>query len=440
MNRINMWFKRLANSKGMRNSFWIIGEQVFQMFVSLIVGMLSARYLGPGNYGSLNYTASLVSFFSAISTLGMEGVVVKKLIEHPNEEGDYLGACILLRFFASVFSILSIGIMIVILNPGNPLKLCLGLIQGIQLAWKSVFILDSWFQRHLCSRYVSLGKAGACLCVATYKIYLLVAKKSIIWFAFSTVISEMILALTVFWFYSQETTQKIRINLKKGMEVLKESYHFIISGLMSATYGQMDKIMIGSYLGDQQVGYYTTANTISSMWLFVPIAVINSFQPKILELKNSKNEKLYQRRLEQLYSFLIWMCIGFSLVVCVFSRWIVQILYGDAYTEATETLKICIWYELFAIIGTMRGIWILAEKKNQYAKYFLGIGAVVNIILNVIWIPTYGINGAAYATLITQIVTSMISPLLFKETRSYTKFVLESFVCKWWLDGRKIEG
>ena len=88
MNRINMWFKRLANSKGMRNSFWIIGEQVFQMFVSLIVGMLSARYLGPGNYGSLNYTASLVSFFSAISTLGMEGVVVKKLIEHPNEEGD----------------------------------------------------------------------------------------------------------------------------------------------------------------------------------------------------------------------------------------------------------------------------------------------------------------------------------------------------------------
>lgn len=429
-----MWLQYLPNSKNIQNSFWVISEQFFQILISLLVGLISARYLGPNNYGMLNYTASFTSFFNSIATLGMEGVVIKKLIEYPNEEGDYLGGCVILRFFASIISIVAIGIIIVLLNPSNSLKLLLSLIQGFQLLWRSILILDSWFQRHLISKYVSVGKVWACLSVSLYKIYLLITQKPIIWFAFSTVISEMIIALTVFWYYKQESTQKIKLNIKKGIEVLRESYHFIISGLMVAVYSQMDKIMIGGYLGDEEVGYYTTANIISSMWLFIPIAIINSFQPLILELKSDGNEELYERRLEQLYSVVIWMCIIFSILVCTFSKTIVQILYGNAFIKSANTLRICIWYELFAVIGTARGIWILAEEKNKYVKYYLGIGTIVNIVFNFLWIPKFGINGAAFATLITQVVTSLIAPLIFKETRKHTQIVMRAFGCRWYFE------
>ena len=428
---------QLSGSRNIRNSFWIIAEQIFQMMISLFVGLLSARYLGPGNYGLINYTASFISFFSVITTLGMEGVVLKKLIEHPEEEGDYLGGCIFFRFCASICSIISIEMIIALLNPDDTLKLLLGLIQGFQLSWKSILILDSWFQRHLCSKYVSIGKAGACISVAFYRIYLLVTHKSVVWFAFSAVISEMVISLTVFMFYSRKSVQKVRLNIKKGIEVLQESYHFIISDLMVAVYSQMDKIMIGSYLGVEQVGYYTTANAISSMWLFIPMAVINSFRPMILELKNNGKEWMYRRQLEQLYSALIWICIIFSIFICIFSSFIIQILYGKAFIKAAETLRICIWYELFAVIGTARGIWILAEKKNRYVKYILGIGAVINVILNIVWIPVFGINGAAYATLITQIVTSLIAPLFFRETRCHTGIVLKAFICNWYFCRRE---
>ncbi len=426
-----MRIKALLQSKNIKNSFWIISEQIFQMLVSLVVGVLSARYLGPQNYGTLNYTASFVTFVNSIATLGMEGVVIKKIIDHPDREGEYLGGCIVLRLIASLVSIISIEIIIGLLNPADPLKLWLGLIQGIQLFWRSFLILDSWFQRYLKSKYVSIGKMLACLIVAGYRIFLLVTNKPIIWFAFAATISEMVIAVTGMVFYRLERKQRIRINLGYGVDVLKESYHFILSGLMVAIYSQMDKIMIGSMLGDLEVGYYTTANAISSMWVFIPTAIINSFRPMILELKSERNEMLYLRRLKQLYSGLIWMCLAFSLFIMLFGKLLIWILYGQAYLAAASALRICVWYELFAIIGSARGIWVLAEDKNRYVKYYLGIGAIVNLILNSILIPQFGINGAAFATLVTQITTSLIAPLVFKETRVHTRLVLESFICKW---------
>ena len=96
-----------------------------------------------------------------------------------------------------------------------------------------------------------------------------------------------------------------------------------------------------------------------------------------------------------------------------------------------KVLKIAIWCEVFSVIGTARGIWILAEEKNKFVKYYLAIGVVVNLVLNMVMIPFCGIEGAALATLLTQITTSMIAPLFFKSTRIHTKLVCEALCFSW---------
>lgn len=422
---------RLLKNREVKNAGWIIGEQIFQMLVSLIVGVLSARYLGPSNYGALNYTASFISFTTSIAALGMEGVVIKKLIEHPDEEGEYLGGCLIFRMGASLLCMAAVTIVVIILNPSEPLKWTLVFLQSLQLLFYSVYILDSWFQRYLHSKYVSLGKMIACVLVSAYKIFLLVTGKSVVWFAVSNSLTYLIIASVLLFFYRYENGQKLHANCSKGVEVLKDSYHFIISGLMVSIYSQMDKIMIGQMMTDMDVGYYTTATAISGMWIFVPTAIVNSFRPKIMELKQSGNEDFYIRRLEQLYSFIIWLCIAVSIIVCIFARIAVLILYGEQYLGAVSALRIVIWCETFSMIGTARGIWILCENKNKYVKYYLAIGAGANLILNYCWIPVFGIEGAGIATLITQIVTSLIAPLFFKETRVHSKLVIEALVLKW---------
>lgn len=428
---------RLLESKSIINSGWIIGEQIFRMLIQLVVGVITARYLGPSNYGSLNYTASFVTFFTSIATLGMDGVIIKKMIEHPDEEGSYVGSCMGLRLIASFLSILSVSVIVYILNPSDYIKLVLVFLQSFELSFKAIEILDSWFQRHLKSKYVSVGKMIACIIVSAYKVFLLATSKSIIWFALSNSLMEAVIAFVEWVVYKREGGQKLSFSFSIGRQVLSESYHFILSGLMVAIYSQMDKIMIGQMLTDTDVGYYTTATAICGMWLFAPTAIINSFNPMIIELKKSGNEAMYLRRLQQLYSFVIWLCLGFSLAIALLARLIVVILYGSSYLGAVGALRITIWCETFAMIGTLRGIWIICENKNKYVKYYIAIGAVVNLVLNAIMIPRIGINGAAIATLITQITTSLIAPLLFNETREHTGIVLRSFVCSWYFEGKK---
>lgn len=428
--------KELLFRREIRNAGWIIGEQVFQMAVSLVVGVLSARYLGPSNYGALNYTASFVTFFLPVATLGMEGVVIKKMIAHKEEEGLYLGSCMLLRVFSSLLSSVLILLIVAFLNPDDKLKWILVLIQSFQLSFRAIFILDAWFQRHLKSRYVSIGKMISCVLVACYKVFLLATAKSIIWFAFSNTLTDLVIAVVLYYFYRREDSQRLQIRLEKGMDVLHESYHFILSGLMAAIYSQMDRIMLGSMMTDKDVGLYTTATALCGMWIFVPTAIINSFRPKIMELKKAGEEKQYQLRLEQLYSFIIWLCIAACAGVCILGRFVVHLLYGEAYLGAVQALRIAIWFETFAMIGTARGIWILCEGKNRYVKYYLAIGAAVNLVLNWLLIPIWGINGAAFATLITQITTSLIAPLFFRATRYHTVIVMRAFTCKWWFENR----
>ena len=421
----------VLKSTEIRNAGWIIFEQIFQMVISLVVSILSARYLGPGNFGSLNYTASFVTFSLSIATLGMEGVVVKKLVDNPQQEGQYLGSCMLCRIIASILSMIAVTAAVAVLNTGDREKVILVMLQSFQLLFRAVQILDCWFQRHLKSRYTSIGKLIACLCVSAYKIFLLVTRRSIVWFAFSNALSDLVIALVLVGFYLKENTQKLRVQPGLGMEVLSESYHFILSGLMTAIYGQMDKIMLGQILSDTDVGYYTTATAICGMWIFVPMALINSFRPKILELKRRGDERQYLLRLKQVYAAVIWLSIAVSVVISLLAKWIVLVLYGEAYLGAVSALRIAIWFETFSMIGTARGIWILCEGKNRYVKYYLGIGALVNLLLNTLWIPVWGINGAALATLITQIVTSLAAPMLFKETRMHTAIVWDAFRLAW---------
>ena len=426
-----MNFDFLKN-KEVKNASWIIGEQVFQMMIQLVLSIITARYLGPSNYGMLNYTASCVSFFSSIALLGAGGVIVKKIIDFPDREGEYLGSIMIFRIFAALFSMVSVSFIVFVLNPDEPIKLLLVVLQSIQLVFKAVEILDSWFQRHLKSKYVSIGKMLACIAVSAYKIFLLVSYKSIAWFAFSNSLSDLVIAFVMFAFYRHNRGQRLTVKFSTGKEVLSESYHFILSGIMVSLYSQTGKMIIGEMMTDADVGLYTAAAAICGLWLFVPNAIINSFRPKIMALKSCGDEKQYKRRLSQLYSGIIWLCISVSIVVCIFAKLAIWILYGEAYLGAVSSLRIVIWSELFSMIGTMRGIWILCENKNKYVKYYLAMGTVVNIVLNFILIPILGIEGAAVSTLLTQVSTSIIAPLAFKGTREHTKIVINAFACTWY--------
>ena len=134
------------------------------------------------------------------------------------------------------------------------------------------------------------------------------------------------------------------------------------------------------------------------------------------------------RNIHRLYFVLIWSGIAVSFLVSILSKFILGVLYGQDYSSAASVLSIAIWFTTFSVLGTARGIWIVCENLNEYVKKIVLWGAIINFILNSILIPAIGINGAAIATLITQMFNCLFAPMLYKKTRIHTKYIAQAFI------------
>ena len=411
------------------NTIWNIGGKVLQMGLSLIVGMLTARYLGPSNYGVIGYTASYVSFFSVFCQLGFTSIAVKELLENKETEGEVLGTSIFLRVCTSIISTIAITCLVYIVDKGDKVIVWVAFLQSLSLMFQSFDMLHYWYQSRMETQVSVKIQTLAYLIMSAYKILILALGKSVEWFAFSTAFEAAVVAAFLYMAYRKSSTQKLSISLEYGKKMFKESYHFILSGLMVTIYSEIDKIMLEQMLSSEAVGFYIAANKISSLWSFVLLALINSAEPLIIATR-AKNKDQYIKKNKQLYAAVIWIGIAAGLAITLLGKWIILFMYGETYLPSTSSLKISAWYTMFAMLGTARGVWIVCENKSKYVKYYLGAGAIVNLILNYLLIPLYGPAGAAAATLITQIFTAVFAPALFKETRVYTKYVFEAFLLR----------
>ena len=420
---------KLKGNRFFSNTMWDIGGKVFQMFLTLIVGMLTARYLGPSNYGIIGETASYVSFFSVICQLGFTSTAVKEIMDNEDRQGEILGTTIFFRVCTSLISSIAITCLLYVLKEGDKVIVWVAFLQSLSLLFQSFDMIHYWYQSRLETQVSVKIQSLAYVIMAVYKIVILALGKSVEWFAFSTALEAAVVSAALVWVYNKGTGQKLSISISAGKEILKRSYHFILSGLMATIYGEMDKIMLGEMLSETAVGFYTAATKVSTMWSFVLTALINSSRPVIIASKNKSND-LYIKQNKRLYAAIIWIGIAAGLGITVLGKWIIYFMYGEAYLPATSSLQISAWYTMFAMLGTARGIWIVCEDKAKYVKYYLGIGAIINVVLNYLLIPQFGPGGAAAATLATQIFTAVLAPAIFKETRIYTKYVFEAFFLK----------
>lgn len=411
------------------NTMWNIGGKVIQMFISLIVGMLTARYLGPSNYGIIGYTASYVTFFSSICQLGFNSVAVKEILDCPERQGEILGSTIFFRVFSSLLSSIGVAVLVYFLDDGEPLIVKVAFLQSLSLVFQSFEMIHFWYQSRMETEISVKVQTFAYLVMAGYKVAILALGKDVTWFACSTAIEAAVVAGALLWSYRRSNGQKLIVSFSCGSEMLKYSYHFILSGMMVTIYSHMDKIMLEQMLNETAVGYYTAATKVAQMWSFVLTALINSARPLIISARK-QNYDVYIKQNKRLYAAILWIGAAVAAVMTVGGKWIVLLMYGEEYLPATSSLQISAWYTMFAMLGTARGIWIVCENKAKYVKYYLGIGAVLNVILNYLFIPAFGPGGAAAATLITQIFTAVLAPALFKETRVYTKYVLQALALK----------
>lgn len=417
--------KQLLQNKVLKNAGWLISGKIIQMLISLVVGILTARYLGPSNYGLINYAGAYTAFFASICTLGINSVIVKEFIDNPEQEGTILGTSLGMRALSSFLSAVCIMNISFVLDANEPITQIVVALCSIGMIFNIFEIFNYWFQSKLQSKKTAIASLIAYTITAIYKIILLYHNKSVIYFAMATSVDYICIAIVLYYFYVKDKGSKLSFSWSYGKRLLQKSCHFILPGLMVAIYGQTDKIMLKHMINDAEIGYYATATAICSMWCFVLNAIIDSITPPIMQVY-SKDKFKYNYLNRVLYCIVFYISAFVSIIFTIFGELIITILYGDTYLPAVAPLRIVTWYTAFSYLGVARNAWIVCENKQKYLKYIYASAAFSNVILNIIFIPWLGAVGAAIASLIAQIITTIVVPFFIKDMRSNSIMIIEA--------------
>lgn len=415
----------IIKSKVVRNASWIILCRVAQAILNLIVGMITARYLGPSNFGIINYAASIVAFILPIACLGLDNILVQETIQNASEEGKIFGTSLILSFCASFLSLFSVMCFVAFVNAGEKETIIVCSLYSLILLVHAIELIQYWFQARYLSKYVSLISLGAYVIISAYKIFLLVTGKSVYWFAVSNTLDHLMIAVALVITYNKLGGGRLRFSWVVARRMLMKSRYYIVSSMMVTVFAQTDKIMLKIMIDSAATGYYSAAVTCAGMTSFVFSAIIDSMRPAVLQARTEAAAKC-RENMRRLYSIVIYLALVQSLMLTLCAKPVIMILYGKAYEAAVDPLRIVVWYTTFSYMGAVRNIWILAEEKQRYLWIINLSGASLNVIMNLLIIPQWGINGAALASLLTQFFTNYILGFIIKPIRENNRIVLEA--------------
>lgn len=413
--------KRVIN-----NAFWIIGCKIIRAVLTFLIGMLTARYLGPSNYGLISYASSVVAFFSPIMQLGLSATLVREFIATPERESKLLGTSLVLNIVSAFACVIGVVTFCGIANPGERETTVVCFLYSLTLVFQASEMTQYWFQAKLLSKYPALASLVAYIVGSGYKIYLLIMGKSVHWFAITHVIEAFVISVLLLIVYFKLGGNKLEFSLKICGEMLSRSKFYIVAGMMMVIYQQTDRVMLKMMLDEATTGYYSAALSCIGISGFVFTAILDSARPSILESKNISQET-FEKRIIFLSVVITIVSLVQSIGMSLLAKPLVWIVYGEEYLSAIPVLQIAVWYVTFGYYGSIRNIWILAEGKQKYLWIIDLSGAVCNVLCNLILIPLWGACGAAAASLLTQVFINFILCISMKATRPCGKLILKSF-------------
>ena len=330
-----------------------------------------------------------------------------------------------MRLATAILSSIAVVAVVSISNHNDPTIRLIAILESLAIVFSAIDTFMYWFQGKLLGKYVSIASTLAYLGKSIYNIYLLAHNSDIVWFAFATSVDTILLALFLFLFYVRLNGFQPAFSWSIGKSLMKQSYHYMISGLIAVVYSQVDRIMLKSMLSSTSVGLYSAALTIAAMWSIIPSAIIQSVSP-VLYQKAEDEYPLFLKRLRQSYALIWALNILWSLGISVFSYWVVYLLYGTDFLGAQIPLIIVVWYTGISAIGNLTQVYLAIHGLNKYINYFAVAGLITDVVLNLLLIPRWGAVGAAIATLVTYVVIDIVSPLIMNETRAVGRIILES--------------
>lgn len=397
------------------NTGWQFGDNLVRMAVGLVIGIWLARYLGPEQFGLFSYALALVALFAALGSLGLDDIMVRDIVRHPEDRHEILGTSLLLRLLGGTISLLAATGTIFLLRPDDGLSQGLVAIIAAGALFQSFHVIEFWFHSQVRAKYAVLAKNSAFLFCSLLKIGLILVAAPLIFFAWVALVEVMLGAagLVIAYRVKSGSLRDWRVSLKKAKKLLHDSWPLMLAGMVVMVYLRIDQVMLGEMAGHQEVGIYSVAVRLAEVWYFIPTAIYWSVFPAIVEARAAGDELFYER-LQKFYNLVALTAYAVAIPVALLAQWLVPLLFGADYARAGLMLAVLIWANIFSGLEMARSSFLTVMNWTRLYLLTVALGCVLNIVLNYWLIPLYGGMGAVIASLVAYWFAAHGSCFLFK--------------------------
>lgn len=420
-----------TQGKIIRNVFWATTGKVVTLLSTLFVGILVARYLGPEQYGLMNYIISIVALFGVFSTFGTTEIIIRELSKKDLSKEEIIGTSFLLRIVLAGITFVGIATYLMLSDETTETSLMI-LIYAFTIFFSCFDVIRHYFTSIVQNEYVVKSEIARTVIGALIKIVLLIIRAPLSAFIMALSFDFFLLASGYVLAYKKKVGSLFEWKFNKdfGRKLLTTSFPLLISSAAVIVYQRIDQVMINRMLDNEQLGYFSTAASFMGVVTFIPAIMVQTISPILIRYKK-EDERLYEQEAQRMMNVTTWLTIIVSCILSFLSYYIIRYTYGIEYLAAVPVMQILVFKAVGIALTTTGGQLIVIENIHQVAFIRNILSCFVCIICNYLFIPRWGIIGSAWATIITVIFTGGIANVFIPRYHHILKKQCIAFFLGW---------
>ena len=404
-----------TKSKVIRNVFWATTGKVVTLLSTLFVGILVARYLGPEQYGLMNYVISIVALFGVFSTFGTTEIVIRELSKKELSVEMILGTAFFLRAGLALITVSAIAIYLFFSGEKIETSIMI-LIYSSSLFFSCFDVIRHYFTSIIQNEYIVKSEIFRTLVGAGFKIFLLLIKAPLFTFVIALSVDFLLLAGGYIVVYKKYVGNLFNWSFDKKFAVFlfKTSFPLMISSAAVIIYQRIDQVMINKMLDNESLGYFSSATSFIGIVTFIPAIMVQTIAPILVRYKKDTPNR-YQFESQRMMNVATWATIIVSIVMSGLSYYIIRYTYGIEYLAAVPVMQILSFKAVGVALTVTGGQLIIIENIHQLSFIRNILACFVCIACNYYFIPLWGIIGSAWATIVTVMFTGGIANIFIPQ-------------------------
>jgi len=367
-----------------------------------------ARYLGAEDLGILSFALSFTIIIGLLGDLGLSSLMTREVSRNQSLAPKYLGNILLIKVLLAVATFGVVVIVINVLDYSEHTIKIVYIITVSNILANFTQIFNSIFQAFERLEYLSIGIILTSTLMLIGISFAVEQNFDLIYFAFVyLVVNAIVLAYSLFICLIKFAVPNLKIDWTFWKQIVLESLPFWLNSVFVIIYFKIDMVMLSTMDGDTVVGWYAASYRLIDALGFIPAVLMSTMYPVFSKFHISSKDSL-EFAFRKSFKILAIIAIPIGIGTTLLAERIILLIYGVEYTPSVIVLQILIWASVLSFINYTPATYLTSTDKQRMLMIFTCLGAIFNIILNFILIPLFSYNGAAIATVSTELIVGIL--------------------------------